>query len=675
MVHARALALVLVVGAGCAGSTSKTLVLLTTTDEHSHVIGFGPEADDFPAATMAGTGAIVGGLGRRSVLLASERARAKALGAAALTVSAGDNMMGTLVQVATTSSAPDYVLMKQLGYDVTTLGNHEFDFGPAALAQAITYAQANGGMIPTVSSNIHFDPNDPGDDTLAALFDDGTPQPLIALAKPLHRSLIVKTSNGLRVGFVGLVGADAASKAKGKAPVTFSIDPTAAKGEDDLAASLAQIYVDLQPVVDRLRKSGVDLVVALSHSGVDDDDPTKGEDYQIAQNVSGIDVIVSGHSHLVANAMPVANLATGKTTLVQQAGKFGEKLGRITIKVQDGKVSIDMADTAILDVDDHTVSDPTYNPAISAIVSGVEQNKLMGGQSFLERTLTQIEGAPVMDDPTMVGDLYFRLIGKSAFDVVGIRLHAEAPLVDLSSDATLAAAEEYGGKTFCSLQASGSVRADLQKGRTGELRFADVFRVLPLGFSPVELTIGSPLTRVGLLMGELKAALELTAGYSYHSKNAADLFLVAGGLKFEYDTSRPEFDPHGNPLDFRNGRITKMTIASDHSRPDVYDKVVFDINAGGYAGAVTDPVVVATNLYVTEFAAVAGVTVKDPVTLQTVMPVATIFHRPDGSEIKDWEALAEYVKKQSAQNGGTLPARYSPSFTPRAICTGPLCVQ
>jgi hypothetical protein len=55
--------------------------------------------------------------------------------------------------------------------------------------------------------------------------------------------------------------------------------------------------------------------------------------------------------------------------------------------------------------------------------------------------------------------------------------------------------------------------------------------------------------------------------------------------------------------------------------------------------------------------------------------VQTIFHRPDGSEIKDWEALAEYIRKQSAQNGGTLPARYAPSYTHRTVCTGPLCVQ
>src|SRR5438876_7637394 len=82
----------------CGGSNnrpSRKLVILHTNDEHSHLVGYGPEVDDFPTAAAAGSG-ITGGAARRMVILTNERTAAKAAGADTLTVSAGDNMMGTL---------------------------------------------------------------------------------------------------------------------------------------------------------------------------------------------------------------------------------------------------------------------------------------------------------------------------------------------------------------------------------------------------------------------------------------------------------------------------------------------------------------------------------------------------------------------------------------------------
>jgi 2',3'-cyclic-nucleotide 2'-phosphodiesterase (5'-nucleotidase family) len=91
----------------CSSSSStppapRLLTLLHSNDEHSHLLGLSPEVDDFPAPTLAGTGTIKGGASRRSVVLAAERAAAADAGAATLTVSAGDNQVGTLAQVADT---------------------------------------------------------------------------------------------------------------------------------------------------------------------------------------------------------------------------------------------------------------------------------------------------------------------------------------------------------------------------------------------------------------------------------------------------------------------------------------------------------------------------------------------------------------------------------------------
>src|SRR5260370_13078343 len=112
------------------------LVILHTNDEHSHLIGFGPEVDDFPVPAAAGSG-IKGGVSRRLVVLTAQRDAAKGAGAEVLTVSAGDNMMGTLTQIAATTASPDYKIMKMIGYDLTTLGNHHVDFAPNALATII----------------------------------------------------------------------------------------------------------------------------------------------------------------------------------------------------------------------------------------------------------------------------------------------------------------------------------------------------------------------------------------------------------------------------------------------------------------------------------------------------------------------------------------------------------
>jgi hypothetical protein len=84
---------------------------------------------------------------------------------------------------------------------------------------------------------------------------------------------------------------------------------------------------------------------------------------------------------------------------------------------------------------------------------------------------------------------------------------------------------------------------------------------------------------------------------------------------------------------------------------------------------------VAASLYIAEFASVAGVTLKDQTgtAIPNNDPISTILHRADGSEIKQWEALASYVS--SSATAGALPARYqlaAPAVVVprRAICAG-----
>lgn len=681
----------------CGGSRPpRKLVLLHTNDEHSHLLGFGPEADDFArtylAAVPAAGAALRGGASRRAVVLNAERDAARAAGADTLTVSAGDNMMGTLMQIAATTASPDFRVMKMLGYDVTTLGNHEFDYGPAGLAAAVAAAKASAeGMPQIVASNIHFS-GTAGDAALQALFDEtGTDA-----SRPIHRKLLVVTPNGLRVGFVGIMGADAAAVAPLKAPTTFSI----AQGttDDNRLASLAQIFTDLQPFVDSLRRDDkADLVVALSHSGADLTSPDKSEDFAIARGVSGIDVIVSGHTHTEVPATLIVNERNGRQVLVQQAGRFGDNLGRISLSVgEGGRVSFDRAGSALIKIDDtRPASDTAINTFVGGVIQALEQAPIAPGKpSFLGYTLGEMLQAPP-PAATGTGTLYSYPVAGLDYDVDNSGRFQETELLVLAADAQLAAANEIK-PTQLAVEASGVLRVSRletakQAPFAGKLGFGDVFRAVPLGASPATGTPGYPLCRFGIWLAEVKAAFEVSAGFAYTGGHD-DLFIVPAGFRFQYDTARAPFNPGGDPFDRNNGRVTRIwqlktaALAAGAYDGDANYDLKFDASLstpaapGLPAGWLDDPtriVTAASSLYIATFATFAGVHLKDADSGAPIAnndPNATIVKRVDGTEVKEWESLGRYIRLQA--NGGNLPPRYdqndlSGKLPRRAICVGP----
>jgi hypothetical protein len=243
------------------------------------------------------------------------------------------------------------------------------------------------------------------------------------------------------------------------------------------------------------------------------------------------------------------------------------------------------------------------------------------------------------------------------------------------------------------VDASGVMRvSNMAKSKTGQLSFADLFMAVPLGANPVTNTPGYPLCRFIILMAELKATFEVTAGLSYSNDI---LFVVPSGFKFEYDTTRPIFNPNGDPLDKNNGRVTKIyqlkpaSFAVGNFDGD-YD-LIFDASGSGsgWIGvSPTAPVIAATNLYIAEFATFAGIHLRDacnpgsaggctpgsPVANND--PVNTIIQRArDGSEIKEWEAVGEWMRALAAGNSGKLPPKYklgdaSSPVPRRATCVG-----
>ncbi len=267
------------------------ITLLHTNDTHSRIEPFGP-----------GNGAIsgLGGVARRATLVKHLRAQ---LGPVLL-LDAGDTFQGT-PYFNRYKGRLDYQLMRMVGYDAGTLGNHDFDNGVGLLLEAMvameTLEHANP---PFPFVNCNFDCK-------------GAPE----LAKRV-RPYIVREFPGVRVGITGVGVAFAGLvDPKNHAGITWK-DP----------------YESLKPMVKRLREvEKVDLVVVLSHLGHNNQGGSAPCDLLLPGQVAGIDAIIGGHSHTFLDAPVRLPQAQGET-LVFQVGFGGVNLGRMDFAVTKGAV-------------------------------------------------------------------------------------------------------------------------------------------------------------------------------------------------------------------------------------------------------------------------------------------------------------------------------------------------
>jgi 5'-nucleotidase len=269
---------------------SGRITLLHTNDTHSHIEPFGP-----------GNGPLsgLGGVARRATLLRQLR---RQLGSVLL-LDAGDTFQGT-PYFNRYKGRLDYQLMRMLGYDAGTLGNHDFDNGVGLLVEAMEAMEQFKHPNPPlafVNCNFKF----PGAPALGRRI------------QPYH----VRSFPGLRVGITG-VGVD----------FTGLVAPKNHEG-----VAWRDPYESLRPVVQRLREvEKADLVVVLSHLGYD----MKGaapDDLQLPGRVAGIDAIIGGHSHTFLDAPTRVPQAMGET-LVFQVGYGGVNLGRMDFAMTRGTV-------------------------------------------------------------------------------------------------------------------------------------------------------------------------------------------------------------------------------------------------------------------------------------------------------------------------------------------------
>jgi len=198
--------------------------------------------------------------------MAALRAEYEEAGAEVIVVDAGDFSQGT-TYVASTKGYNAITMMNAAGYDIVTLGNHEFDFGYAQLMENLADAQFT-----TVCANVYLD------ETGETILDP---------------SVVYETKSGLNIGFFGMETPETATK----------VNPGLIK--EISFATFDDLYASAQVAVDGLKEAGADLIICLGHLGMDNESEANGyRSIDVYNKVTDIDFMIDGHSHTVMTEGP-----------------------------------------------------------------------------------------------------------------------------------------------------------------------------------------------------------------------------------------------------------------------------------------------------------------------------------------------------------------------------------
>lgn len=287
------------------------LRLIATTDLHMHVLPW-----DYPTGRPFG--------GRGLATLARLVAAARDEVPNALLFDNGDFLQGSALGDHHARDAADgprsnpmIAAMNLLGYDAATLGNHEFSHGLPRLRAALAEAR-----FPVVASNLH--PTAP-----QSLFTDGPALPRVVPHLVLQRDLVDEAGikRPLRIGLLGFLPPQTGIWERGNLDGWHI---------DDILPAARQGVADL-------RGLGADLIVALSHSGIEPGPASPGLENASAQlaALDGIDAVIAGHAHLAFPSRsvppapeidPLAGTLHGKPAVM--AGAFGSHLGVIDLLLE-----------------------------------------------------------------------------------------------------------------------------------------------------------------------------------------------------------------------------------------------------------------------------------------------------------------------------------------------------
>ena len=238
-----------------------------------------------------------------------------------LLVDAGDHIQGTAYG-SMDDGATIIELMNEAGYDIATLGNHEFDYGMARAKAIIKEAD-----FPYVSCN------------------------WVDLRTGLRVLPAVKLfpAGGKWIAFVGITTPESFTKST---PAYFMNAKQTKYIYDILGGDDGRkLYDAVQKAIDKAKTLGADIIIGLGHLGVDpSSSPWTSED--VIANTTGFDAFIDGHSHTVMENKRVYD-AAGKPVTLTQTGSYLANVGKMTI-AEDGAITTELISTA--DVSDAAVA-------------------------------------------------------------------------------------------------------------------------------------------------------------------------------------------------------------------------------------------------------------------------------------------------------------------------------
>ncbi|NNJ09134.1 multifunctional 2',3'-cyclic-nucleotide 2'-phosphodiesterase/5'-nucleotidase/3'-nucleotidase [Chloroflexales bacterium ZM16-3] len=412
--------------------------LLHTNDHHARI-----------EPVLNGTALLHGGVSRRKPLIDNVRATETL---PVMLLDAGDIFQGTLF-FNEYSGMADLEFYNAMGYEAMAIGNHEFDKGPDALATFI-----KGANFPVLSANVSVRPG-------SAL--DGLYKPNMIIEK-----------GGKKIGIFSLSPEDAGELSNSGPDVSFTSAIDAAKAQ-----------------VAALQAAGAFTIIGLTHVGIT-------VDREIARQVSGISVIIGGHSHTPMG--PMNNVGTppypeliaapdGKPVVVATDWEWGRWLGDMTL-------SFDSAGT-VTDI----IGNPTeVLPSLTA------------DQGFENRIA--VLAAPL-------NALRSTVIGSAAVELDGARTNVRAKetnLGNLVADAMLEKTRSRGGQI--AITNGGGIRASIP---AGQVTVGQVLEVLPFG---------NTLATLDITGAQVKESVD--NGVS-QIESGAGRFPQIAGFSFTYDPSLP----------------------------------------------------------------------------------------------------------------------------------------
>jgi len=299
-------------------SESVPLTILHTNDIHGHMEPF-----------VEGK-KLVGGLAYLAEIIEEERSVDKAH---TLVLDAGDSVQG--------SPLSDFYLgkpiresMNKIGYSATVLGNHDFDNGLAVLADRLAKSKS-----PALAANLK-------------ILKEGSN--LEGKTVPY----IIKDFDGVKVGIIGLVTPDAVQMIK--------------RQDECHMIAVTEPEEALRHELPRMKKDGVDVVIVLSHLGIQ-------KDREIAEQFDGIDVIVGGHTHTkLQKPLTIAD------TIIMQAGCNGKYVGDAHLSIDRETKKVSLRKYELISVEKKRIEP---DPEVSKIVRKYE-DKL---RPILREELTELK--------------------------------------------------------------------------------------------------------------------------------------------------------------------------------------------------------------------------------------------------------------------------------------------